>query len=110
MRAKRSRPCLTLVFRVNDTNADLAGHMKIKAASNRNGTETSVTTVCSKRRISKPTEHFEIWSGPPERVELPAIEANEGRLVVHGARLGGLDAAAKRALLAQVAAFLGLDS
>jgi ParB family chromosome partitioning protein len=46
----------------------------------------------------------------PERVELPAIEANEGRLVVHGARLGGLDAAAKRALLAQVAAFLGLDS
>jgi ParB/RepB/Spo0J family partition protein len=46
----------------------------------------------------------------PEPVELPVIEANEGRLVVHGARLGGLDAAAKRALLAQVAAFLGLDS
>jgi hypothetical protein len=47
------------------------------------------------------------WS--VRRVEEQSIEANAGRLVVHGARLGGLDTAATRALLAQVAAFLGLD-
>jgi ParB/RepB/Spo0J family partition protein len=45
----------------------------------------------------------------PEQVEVSAIETKEGRLIVHGARLGGLDAGARRALLTKVAAFMGLD-
>ena len=40
---------------------------------------------------------------------LPPIEMSDGRLVVHGARLEGVDTAGRRALLARVAAFLGLD-
>ena len=72
MRSKRSRPFLTLVFRVNDTNADSADQMEIKAASNRNGAETSVPPECSKTYISEPTQHFQICPGPPKRAELHA--------------------------------------
>jgi ParB/RepB/Spo0J family partition protein len=41
--------------------------------------------------------------------DLPAIEANQGRLIVHGARVGSLDVTARQALLVEIAAFLGLD-
>ena len=43
------------------------------------------------------------------QVRLPPIEMHDGRLVVHAARLEGADADERRALLARVAAFLGLD-
>ena len=44
-----------------------------------------------------------------EPTRLPPIETSGGRLVVHAARLAGLDADAKRTLLAQVAVFLELE-
>ena len=45
----------------------------------------------------------------PSHTELSPIETSEGRLVLHRARLGALGDVERRALLAQVAAFLGLD-
>ena len=45
----------------------------------------------------------------PGAAELPPLEAKDSRLVIHGERLSGVDAVRRRALLAQVAAFLGLD-
>ncbi len=64
-----------------------------------------VEEQCAALKTGRRTKALEA----PSQVELPPIETSEGRLVVHSARLGGMDDGERRALLAQVATFLGLD-
>ena len=60
---------------------------------------------CAALKTGRETKAVE--TGP--QVQLPPIETSGCRLVLHSARLSGMGAAERCALLAQVAAFLGLE-